>query len=36
MDRHTPERFEKFESTVKQYPEVQTCYLITGQQPTTC
>jgi Lrp/AsnC family leucine-responsive transcriptional regulator len=32
MDRHTPERFEKFERTVKQYPEVQTCYLITGQQ----
>jgi Lrp/AsnC family leucine-responsive transcriptional regulator len=32
MDRHTPERFEKFEKTVKRYPEVQTCYLITGQQ----
>ena len=32
MDRHTPERFENFERTVKQYPEVQTCYLITGQQ----
>ncbi|HMJ09932.1 MAG TPA: Lrp/AsnC family transcriptional regulator [Polyangiaceae bacterium] len=32
MDRHTPERFEKFEQTLKRYPEVQTCYLITGQQ----
>ena len=32
MDRHTPERFENFEAQVKQYPEVQTCYLITGQQ----
>lgn len=31
MDRHTPERFEKFEQTVKQYPEVQSCFLITGQ-----
>lgn len=32
MDRHTPERFARFESTVKKYPEVQACYLITGQQ----
>lgn len=32
MDRHTPERFELFEQTVKSYPEVQSCYLITGQQ----
>ena len=31
MDRHTPERFEKFESTVKQFPEVLSCLLITGQ-----
>lgn len=31
MDRHTPERFEKFEATVKLYPEVQACFLITGQ-----
>ena len=31
MDRHTPERFENFESTVKQYEEVLECYLITGQ-----
>jgi len=32
MDRHTPERFDKFESIVKSYPEVQECYLITGQE----
>lgn len=32
MDRHTPERFDKFESIVKGYPEVQECYLITGQE----
>ncbi len=32
MDRHTPERFEVFESKVKTYPEVLECYLITGQQ----
>jgi Lrp/AsnC family leucine-responsive transcriptional regulator len=31
MDRHTPERFENFESTVKRFPEVQSCFLITGQ-----
>lgn len=30
MDRHTPERFDQFESAVRQYPEVQECYLITG------
>ena len=32
MDRHTPERFANFEDIVKRCPEVQTCYLITGQQ----
>lgn len=32
MDRHTPERFEQFESVVRQFPEVQECYLITGQE----
>src|SRR5690606_29161471 len=32
MDRHTPERFEQFESVVRGYPEVQECYLITGQE----
>jgi Lrp/AsnC family leucine-responsive transcriptional regulator len=31
MDRHTPERFEAFESKLRGYPEVQECYLITGQ-----
>ena len=31
MDRHTPERFEHFESIVREYSEVQECYLITGQ-----
>src|SRR4051794_27023887 len=28
MDRHTPDRFDKFERTVKRYPEVRACYLI--------
>ena len=31
MDRHTPERFAAFEEAVALYPEVQRCYLITGQ-----
>ncbi|MCR8914055.1 Lrp/AsnC family transcriptional regulator [Marinobacter panjinensis] len=31
MDRHTPERFAAFEKEVGEYPEVQECYLITGQ-----
>ena len=31
MDRHTQARFEKFENTVKRFPEVQACFLITGQ-----
>lgn len=31
MDRHTPERFAAFEKQVGDYPEVQECYLITGQ-----
>ncbi|MCK2147858.1 MULTISPECIES: Lrp/AsnC family transcriptional regulator [Marinobacter] len=31
MDRHTPERFSAFEEQVSAYPEVQECYLITGQ-----
>ncbi|MEQ8954410.1 MAG: Lrp/AsnC family transcriptional regulator [Gammaproteobacteria bacterium] len=31
MDRHTPDRFELFERTVRQYPEVIECLLITGQ-----
>jgi Lrp/AsnC family transcriptional regulator, leucine-responsive regulatory protein len=32
MDRHTPERFENFERTVRGFPEVQHCYLVTGQE----
>ncbi len=31
MDRHTPDRFENFESQLEKYPEVIACYLITGQ-----
>ena len=31
MDRHTPDRFENFEASVKFWPEVLECYLITGQ-----
>lgn len=30
MDRHTPERFNTFESAVANYPEVLECLLITG------
>ena len=31
MDKHIPERFEVFESTLAGYPEVLECHLITGQ-----
>jgi Lrp/AsnC family leucine-responsive transcriptional regulator len=31
MDKHTPERFDNFESTLMGYPEVLECHLITGQ-----
>ncbi|MCU7834020.1 MAG: Lrp/AsnC family transcriptional regulator [gamma proteobacterium symbiont of Taylorina sp.] len=31
MDKHTPERFDNFEKTVKEYAEVLECYMITGQ-----
>ena len=31
MDRHTPERFEEFEKTVADFPEVVECLLVTGQ-----
>jgi len=31
MDRHTPERFEAFETKVTSFDEVLECYLITGQ-----
>lgn len=30
IDRHTPERFDGFETAVASYPEVQECLLITG------
>jgi Lrp/AsnC family leucine-responsive transcriptional regulator len=30
MDRHTPERFENFETMVASFPEVLECFLITG------
>jgi Lrp/AsnC family leucine-responsive transcriptional regulator len=32
MDRHTPDRFDNFEQTVLQYPEVLECCIVTGQQ----
>lgn len=31
MDRHTPERFEAFESAIVDYPEVVECCVVTGQ-----
>lgn len=31
MDKHTPERFEQFETQVRACPEILECYLITGQ-----
>ena len=31
MDRHTPDRFEQFEATIKGYPQVLECIMITGQ-----
>lgn len=32
MDRHTPERFEHFESEIAEMPEVLECLLITGRE----
>lgn len=32
MDKHIPERFERFERTISQMPEVTECYLITGHE----
>lgn len=32
MDRHTPERFERFDAAVKDMPEVLECLLITGRE----
>ena len=31
MDRHTPERFDEIEKTLRDYPQVLECILITGQ-----
>ncbi len=31
MDRHTPDRFETFEHSVSQMPEVLECLIVTGQ-----
>jgi Lrp/AsnC family leucine-responsive transcriptional regulator len=31
MDRHTPDRFERFEAEIRKHPEVTECLLITGQ-----
>jgi Lrp/AsnC family leucine-responsive transcriptional regulator len=31
MDRHTPERFDNFESAIKLLPEVLECLIVTGQ-----
>jgi Lrp/AsnC family leucine-responsive transcriptional regulator len=31
MDRHTPDRFEAFETEVGKYPEVMDCSVVTGQ-----
>jgi len=31
LDKHTSERFEKFESEIKRLPQVLECLLITGQ-----
>ncbi len=31
MDRHTPDRFDIFETAVKSYPEIIECNLVTGQ-----
>jgi len=31
MDKHTPERFDRFEQAIASFPEVLECHLITGQ-----
>ncbi len=31
MDRHTPERFENFDSIIRGFPEVLECNVVTGQ-----
>lgn len=32
MDKHIPERFQRFERTISEMPEVTECYLITGHE----
>jgi len=32
MDRHTPERFERFDAAIRALPQVLECLLITGQE----
>lgn len=32
MDRHTQERFDQFEAALRGFPQVQECFLITGQE----
>jgi len=31
MDRHTPDRFEQLEASIREWPQVLECILITGQ-----
>lgn len=31
MDKHTADRFEKFELAASELPEVMECYVVTGQ-----
>ena len=31
MDRHTPDRFEAFETEIRSYSEVMSCSVVTGQ-----
>ena len=31
MDKHTADRFEKFEQAIEKLPEVMECYVVTGQ-----
>lgn len=32
MDRHTPERFDNFETKIREFPEVIECSIVTGQE----
>ena len=31
MDRHTPERFDGFETAISEFPEILSCSVVTGQ-----